>query len=97
MGTSLTVTINQISYRGWPGSLVLSNGIVEAFVVPTLGRVMQFRFAGEESGAFWENRAGHAWPPPLTFDYKPFQATVTGQEVVLVSALRNQGTSPYPA
>jgi hypothetical protein len=50
------VTINQISYRGRPGSLVLSNGIVEAFVVPTLGRVMQFRFAGEESGAFWENR-----------------------------------------
>ncbi|MGH9578263.1 MAG: DUF4380 domain-containing protein, partial [Terriglobales bacterium] len=35
----------------------MSNGMVEAVIVPTVGRVMQFRFVGEESGAFWENRA----------------------------------------
>jgi len=52
----LTMTIKRIPYHGWPDSLLLSNGTVEAMVVPALGRVMQFRFAGEESGAFWENR-----------------------------------------
>ena len=52
----LTMMIKRIPYHGWPDSLLLSNGTVEAMVVPALGRVMQFRFAGEESGAFWENR-----------------------------------------
>ena len=50
------MTVKQISYHGWPESLLLSNGTVEVLVVPAIGRVMQFRFAGEEAGAFWENR-----------------------------------------
>jgi hypothetical protein len=45
------------NYRGWEGSILLSNGRVEAAIVPAIGRVMQFRFAGEEDGPFWENRA----------------------------------------
>ena len=50
------VTIKQIPYHGWPESLMISNGTVEAVIVPAIGRVMQFRFVGEEPGTFWENR-----------------------------------------
>ena len=45
----------QVVYRGWTNSWVLTNAQVEAVVVPALGRVMQFRFRGEKSGPFWEN------------------------------------------
>jgi hypothetical protein len=44
------------NYHGWANSIFLSNGRVEAVIVPAIGRVMQFRFAGEEDGPFWENR-----------------------------------------
>lgn len=44
------------NYHGWSNSIVLNNGIVEALIVPTIGRIMQFRFIGEE-GPFWENRS----------------------------------------
>src|SRR5438128_6848020 len=44
------------NYHGWADSILLSNGRVEAVIVPAIGRVMQFRFAGEEDGPFWENR-----------------------------------------
>ena len=44
-----------ITYHGWPGSYALSNGKAEVVVVPAIGRIMQFGFAGEE-GVFWENR-----------------------------------------
>ncbi|HMV82758.1 MAG TPA: hypothetical protein PLD20_20295 [Blastocatellia bacterium] len=53
--TSSQVTVQKIQYRSWPDSLILSNGKVEAVIVPAIGRVMQFRFAGEEDGPFWEN------------------------------------------
>jgi hypothetical protein len=67
------VSVRQITYRGWPNSLVMSNGIVEAVIVPAVGRVMQFRFVGEEEGAFWENRAldGKA-PDPLSKEWGNF-------------------------
>jgi hypothetical protein len=45
------------NYRGWSDALLLSNGRVEAVIVPAIGRVMQFRFAGEKEGPFWENEA----------------------------------------
>lgn len=51
------VTVTQVSYHGWPDSYVIANGIVEAVVVPSIGRVMQLRRAGQSDGAFWENRA----------------------------------------
>jgi hypothetical protein len=43
---------------------MLHNGTVEAVVVPSVGRVLQFRFAGETDGPFWENEqlAGQALP-----------------------------------
>ena len=50
-------TITKTNYHGWPNSYVISNGGVEAVVVPAIGRVMQFKFAGEATGPFWENRA----------------------------------------
>ena len=51
------VTVEHISYHGWPDCYLLSNGCVEAVVVPAIGRVMQLRLAGEADGPFWENRA----------------------------------------
>jgi hypothetical protein len=48
-------SVQRIDYQGWPNSLLLSNGLVEAVVVPAIGRVMQLRFAGERDGPFWEN------------------------------------------
>ena len=42
-------------YHGWSDVVVLGNGSVEAVVVPSVGRVMQFRFTGEADGPFWEN------------------------------------------
>ncbi len=50
------VTVERISYHGWPDCYLLSNGCVEAVVVPAIGRVMQLRLAGETDGPFWENR-----------------------------------------
>ena len=49
------IATKRITYHQWPGSLILGNGQVEAIVVPAIGRVMQFRFAGENDGPFWEN------------------------------------------
>lgn len=51
------VTIQPTTYHGWSGSYVISNGLVEAVVVPTIGRIMQFRIVGDDTGVFWENRA----------------------------------------
>ncbi|MBM3876341.1 MAG: hypothetical protein FJ386_06440 [Verrucomicrobia bacterium] len=51
------------AYHGWRAAQFLSNGRVEVIIVPEIGRVMQFRFAGEEDGPFWENRALDGKPP----------------------------------
>src|SRR5689334_13477433 len=48
-------TITKTNYHGWPNTFIISNGSVEAIVVPSIGRVMQFKFVGEDSGPFWEN------------------------------------------
>jgi hypothetical protein len=53
---SQTLKVSKTTYHGWPDSLVLSNGKVEAVIVPAVGRVMQFHFVGEED-VFWENTA----------------------------------------
>ena len=50
------VTVERISYHGWPDCYLISNGSVEAAIVPAIGRVMQLRLKGEADGAFWENR-----------------------------------------
>jgi len=51
------VRITRGEYHGWPDAVFLSNDKVEAVIVPAVGRVMQFRFAGEADGPFWENPA----------------------------------------
>lgn len=42
-------------FHGWHDAMILSNGLMEAVIVPQIGRIMQFRFAGESEGPFWEN------------------------------------------
>ncbi len=51
------VSLARVSWHGWPDCYLLSNGLVEAIVVPAIGRVMQFRLAGDADGALWQNRA----------------------------------------
>ena len=58
------IRIQRTGHRGWSNSWILGNGVVEAVVVPEVGRVMQFRFAGEKSGPFWENPALLGNPMP---------------------------------
>lgn len=52
-------------HRGWTDAIILRNAVVEVVIVPSVGRVMQFRFVGETDGPFWENEklAGRAMPP----------------------------------
>lgn len=55
--TAQDVSVRTTGYHGWSDSLILTNSKVEVVIVPSIGRVMQFRFAGQDEGAFWENRA----------------------------------------
>src|ERR1051325_7620506 len=48
------LSIRRTNYHGWPDAYIVSNPKVEVVVVPAIGRVLQFRFIGEE-GVFWEN------------------------------------------
>ena len=56
------VTVTHLTWHGWAGSVRLSNGIVEAIIVPTIGRIMSFQFVGrpETSPIFinkdWEGK-----------------------------------------
>jgi hypothetical protein len=50
-----TIQIRKSSEYGWNSALVLTNAVVEAVVVPEVGRVMQLRFVGENHGPFWVN------------------------------------------
>ena len=49
------ILIKQTNYFGLQSSVHISNGVVEAIIVPAVARVMQFRFVGDEDGPFWEN------------------------------------------
>jgi len=42
-------------YNGWTNAATLSNGKIEAVVVPEIGRLIQIRFAGSTNGVFWES------------------------------------------
>lgn len=46
----LTITI--VDYRGWKGSYLLTNGLVEVVVVPAVGRVMKYSFVGGKNVLF---------------------------------------------
>ncbi len=47
-------TITNTPYHGWTNSIILANPLVEAVIVPGIGRVMQFQFK-TNAGPFWEN------------------------------------------
>jgi hypothetical protein len=64
--------IARVNYHGWPGCYVLTNGLVEAVVVPAVGRVMQFRFVGDNRGVFWENRDLDGMPPQSRSNWMNF-------------------------
>ncbi len=51
------VTARHGVYHGWRTAQFLGNGKAEVVIVPEVGRVMQFRFAGEDDGPLWENHA----------------------------------------
>lgn len=55
LSTPALPQVKHTTYHGWPDSIVLSNGQAEAVIVPAVGRIMQFRFAGETDGPLWEN------------------------------------------
>jgi hypothetical protein len=65
--------VTRIDFNGWRGSIELSNGLVEVVIVPAIGRIMQFRFAGASDGPFWINPelAGQS-PVPATGDWANF-------------------------
>ena len=50
-------SIRRAAYQGWPNAIILGNGLVEAVIVPEVGRILQFRFAGEAEGPVWVNPA----------------------------------------
>ncbi len=43
------------NYHSWTNVVSVNNGLVEALIVPTDGRVQQFRFLGDTSGALYED------------------------------------------
>ena len=65
--------IERVNHRGWDGSYKIGNGVVQAIVVPAVGRVMQFSFKGETTGPFWENpKLGGAPVQPQGSDWINF-------------------------
>lgn len=51
------VIVEALPYRGWKDALRISNGQVEAIVVPAIGRVMRFGWVGDKENVLWENAA----------------------------------------
>ena len=60
------------NYHGWSNAVSLNNGVVEAIIVPTDGRVQQFRFAGETNGVLWEDPRGWGRAPSGSGFYANF-------------------------
>jgi hypothetical protein len=61
--STITVTTDQ-EFSGWHDAIILRNGVVEAVIVPSVGRVMQFRFVGETDGPLWVNEKLAGKPMP---------------------------------
>lgn len=51
------MSIARISWHGWPDCFQIRNGLIEAVIIPSLGRVMQLRLLDDPVGAFWRNAA----------------------------------------
>jgi len=63
-GFEAAAAVSRIHHLGWTNAWLLSNGQVEAVVVPGVGRVMQFRWSGAAQGPFWENSQLAGKPMP---------------------------------
>ena len=59
----LPARITQVNYHGWSDAIMMRGAQTEVIIVPSIGRIMQFQFAGEP-GPFWQNRVldGHLHP-----------------------------------
>jgi hypothetical protein len=55
-GSMAPIQIRVGPMEGWDRAFTISNGKVEALIVPGIGRVMQFRMVGA-NGPFWEDPA----------------------------------------
>lgn len=67
-----TVTVRWINYQGWTNAISMVNEQAEVVIVPSIGRIMQFRFVGEP-GPFWENAALNGKiADPLSVDWANF-------------------------
>jgi hypothetical protein len=62
------INITRTNYHDWPDSIIMNNGKVEAVIVPAIGRVMQFKFIGDNDGPLWNQRKldGQASDPNST-------------------------------
>jgi hypothetical protein len=60
------VSVARISWHGWSDCFQIQNGLIEAVVVPSIGRVMQLRLLDDPVGALWRNSAldGRRHEPP---------------------------------
>lgn len=45
----MSITVQQIGYRGWAEAVEISNGLVRAVVVPSIGRIMHYGYTGEDN------------------------------------------------
>ena len=55
--------IYKTNYHGWKDAIIMSGHGLEVVVVPAIGRLLQFGFAGEE-GVFWVNDQLRGKTPP---------------------------------
>lgn len=66
------LTISNATYRGWPNAWRLQNDQIEVWVVPAIGRVIQFRFRNGED-LFWENeQLRGTFPRPQSEEWANF-------------------------
>lgn len=62
----------QTAYKGWPDAFLLTNGKVDVVVVPAIGRIMAYQFAGQpQTNALWNNPALLGKPLPFAAPYPP--------------------------
>lgn len=52
----MPISVSRVDYHGWKDCYLLSSIALEVIVVPAIGRIMQMRRVGDETGVLWENR-----------------------------------------
>jgi len=90
------VSISRVSWHGWSDCVLIQNGMVEAVVVPAIGRVIHFglewsNFGGDKCWpapqSAWFRLQGRGWPPPAAFDSLPMQADAASGSIRMTSPL----------